>query len=101
MSEYGEAKLVHVTHSTDDIGQTVNAEVLRPVPVEVKSIGRAEWNAAGQQGLSPSMTLVTNKANYQKEQSIEFDGERYSIYRTYARMDGKIELYLKQEAGIS
>lgn len=97
---FGEASLIHVTHELDDINQTVDKETPIKIPVEVKSIGRAEWNAAGQQGLTPSMTLVTSSINYNKEEIVEYESERYAIYRTFVRDDGKIELYLKKEAGI-
>jgi hypothetical protein len=104
---YGEAYLIHVTHGTDEINQTIDDETKIKIPVEINSIGRSEWSAAGQQGLNPSMMLVTAAINYQNEETVEIYDKnldkniRYAIYRTYKRPDdGKIELYIKKEAGI-
>jgi hypothetical protein len=37
--------------------------------------------------------------DYNGEDTAEYDGKRYGIYRTYERDDEQVELYLEKKAG--
>ena len=68
--------------------------------VREESITRSEWNTAGVQGLQPTIVLVTATVNYNGEKAVEYDGERYSIYRTFRRSDtDEMELYCEKKVG--
>lgn len=89
-------------YTKDEIGQyktnrTEDVEIL----VRQGSITRAEWSAAGKNGFHPEIVLSTAKINYGGESEVEFEGERYSIYRTYSPPDSDdIELYLEKKTGV-
>lgn len=97
--------LVSETYQKDDLDQQVPEEVLIPVWVEISSIGRSEWAAAGQNGLNPEMVVSTNVANYRGEKIVQFgtgsNAQRFGVYRTYrAKNSDYIELYLERKAGV-
>lgn len=94
----GIAELISQTYVSDSIGNRVAAETMRSVFVTEQSVTRAEWSAAGQRGLNPSVVLKTPSVNYNGEKIIEYDGQRYGVYRTYEK-DSEVELYLERKAG--
>lgn len=73
-----------------------------PCWVTVKSVTRAEWQAAGRKGLNPAFVLTTNRANYGGQAAVEYNGRRYAVYRTYSPPDSdEVELYIQEEVGIT
>lgn len=67
-------------------------EYRRQVYCNVESVSRAEFYAAMQYNLSPSVVFVlSDYAEYHGEKLCEWNGKRYDIIRTY--VDGlKVEL---------
>lgn len=94
----GEAYLIAVTITPDEIGNQIETEEKRHILTFERSITRTEWRDAGRRGLNPAVCLVTPKCNYNGENLIEYNGERYGIYRTYS-IDEEIELYLEFKDG--
>lgn len=94
----GIAKLVNETITYDEIGNPISAETYTEVFVTERAITRQEWSDAGRQGLNPAIELVTPFMNYSGQTQVEYNGERYSVYRTYRRYDD-IELYLEKKGG--
>ena len=95
----GKATLISKTYSYDEIGQAIEAESETEIFVSERSITRQEWVEAGRVGLNPSIELVTPFMNYSDQEEVEYNGTRYSIYRTYKNGDN-IELYLEKKGGI-
>lgn len=93
------AQLVAVTITYDDIGQSIEAETVTDIFVEEMSITRQEWSEAGRIGVNPDIELVTPFMNYNGELIVDYDGVRYSVYRTY-RSGDNIELYLTKKGGV-
>lgn len=93
------AQLVAVTITYDDIGQSIEAETVTDIFVEERSITRQEWSEAGRIGVNPDIELVTPFMNYNGELIVDYDGVRYSVYRTY-RSGDNIELYLTKKGGV-
>ncbi len=77
------AKLYKETgRALDDYGNEVLTYSSREVFVYPRSVYRAEFYAAAQAGLHPSITLtITNIADYEGEQIVEFDGKKYNVVR--------------------
>ena len=96
------ATLISCTYAPNAIGVQVPTETQTEIWVHVRSVTRAEWAAAGRQGLSPSFVLETNAANYSGQQTVIFRGVRYGIYRTFFP-DGSdtVELYLERKVGVT
>ena len=80
-------------------GQTVSEKLKRTVFGEAASVSQSEFAAAGQNGLAPSLKFIMWDFEYSEERAAEIDGIAYTIYRTYRRDDGKIELYMERRMG--
>lgn len=98
----GVAILIKQTLKKDAINQYIPDSVeQREIFVEEKSITRSEWAAAGKNGYNPNILLTTARVNYCGESEVKYNGEMYSIYRTYCPPDSDdIELYLEKKAGV-
>ena len=74
-------------------------ETIKTVVAELKSINRSEWVAAHQVGYNPVVTAIVSAFDYNNEEIVEIDSERYVVYRTYSRKDDYIELMLRKKVG--
>ena len=98
----GVAYFLKQEHVKDAIGQYVLKDVCkREVLVTENSITRSEWNAAGRNGHNAQIVLTTAKINYGGEDELEYNGQMYSIYRTFSPPNSdEIELYLEKKVGV-
>ena len=96
------AYLVRQSLTQDDMGQNISGgETLLEVFGSVDSVSRAEFFSAGRNGLAPEFVFKMPKINYSGEREIEYDGKRYSIYRTYSEGNSdEIELYAQSDGGV-
>lgn len=93
-------QLIHRHFEDDDLAQQRPVEFIRCVWCRFESISRTEWRDAGVQGLKPELLAVMPTINYCGEIIAMYHGVRYSVYRTYRRIDtDEIELYLSREVG--
>jgi hypothetical protein len=90
--------LVQKTIGKDDLGQPIIAEEPFMVFCAKLSITRQEHNVAGQQGHKPEMLLVVDSDSYDKEKKLEYHNKKYSIYKTFQRIDGFTELFCEVNA---
>ncbi len=91
--------LISRTFTSDTIGQQVATETIKTVVAELKSINRSEWVAAHQVGYNPVVTAIVSAFDYNNEEIVEINSERYVVYRTYSRKDDYIELMLRKKVG--
>lgn len=83
-------------------GALTPTETRSEVWATIRSVTRAEWAQAGQQGLNPELVVITPYVNYNGEKIIEVQGRRLGIYRSYIPPDSdQIELYCQGKAGVS
>lgn len=88
--------------SQNGFGAQVSKLNTTPCWVTVRSVTRAEWQAAGRKDLNPAFVLTTNRANYSGQMAVEYKGRRYAVYRTYSPPESdEIELYLQEEVGVT
>ena len=98
----GTAYLVHQTYEYDAIGQPIPVEELREILCHIESIRQNEFFSAGQNGINADFVIITQFCNYNNESIIEYNGQRYGIYRTYKKNESdEIELYCEWKGGIS
>lgn len=76
----------------DEIGQEIEVPTETKVLCKVKSIGRAEFYAAAQTGLKPSITFVIHGYEYNGEGKVEFKGDEYKVIRSYSATFEELEL---------
>lgn len=95
------ALVVSNPDTQDSIGafHRVRQPVTRTVLCRTSGVRRSEWAAAGAAGHKPEMVVTVAAADYQGEQSAQYGGVTYSIYRTYPVGDWETELYLEARAG--
>lgn len=79
----GVIALVAKTRQTDAYGRQQPAETTREVFAQIDSVSRAEYFAAGQNGLNPEYRFTVFSGEYNGEREADYNGVRYSIYRTY------------------
>lgn len=92
-------KLIKVTYQKDEYGVSRKVETVREVFAQVDSASQSEFYQGGQAGLKPELRFTMFRFDYGKETIVEYENERYSIYRTYRAKNDNIELYVQKEAG--
>lgn len=102
MAEAIEFYLVRETYTKDDIGQRVPAYTRRHLLGERESVTRAEWSAAGQNGLQAQYRINMFGPDYQGEKILQMEVNgtpaNFGIYRTF-RSGDTLELYLEEKPG--
>lgn len=97
-----DAYLIRETYEKDELNQFIPKEQKVAILCHEKSISQSEFFAAGRGGINADLVLITSAVNYAKEKIIEYDGNRYGIYRTYRNPNSdEIELYCEWKGGIS
>lgn len=98
----GVVYLIQKIYKEDAIGQRIpDVENRLELFAAIESVSRREWAEAGRNGLKPEIKITTAAINYSGEKEIEYNGTRYSVYRTYHLPESdQIELYLERKAGV-
>lgn len=84
--------LLSISNSTDDAGDTTQADTSRKVFVNVSSIGMNEFYQAHNLGFKPELKVYIRDFEYKGESKIKYKNEEYRVIKTYDRQDGVIEL---------
>ena len=91
-------RLISVTLTKDSNGAGIPSETFREVFAEVTSVSGSEWAEGGRVGVNPELRFIVFEPDYNREECIEYNGQRYRIYRTYTDGDW-IELYTEKRNG--
>lgn len=81
-----------------EVGETSDDDVKTSVYAEIHSVGRDEFNAAGQQGMKATHKFVVWTSEYEDQDELVYNGKRLSIYRTYTAGE-RTELYTAERVG--
>lgn len=86
---------------TEDGIQKPDGYEKREVFARIGSLTSKEFYSAYQAGIQASFKAVVNIEDWKegKELIVEFDGEIYNVYRTFAVEDA-VELYCRKDVGI-
>lgn len=102
MAEAIDFYLVKETYVKDQIGQLVASLSRRQLLGERESVTRAEWSAAGQNGLQAQYRVNMFAPDYEGEKILQMvvNGQpaSFGIYRTFRDGD-TLELYLEEKPG--
>lgn len=74
-------------------------ETRRKVYASVSSIRMDEFHQAGAYGLKPQLVFTIFAPEYKDEETVEYKGRKYTIYRTYWTKDDTLELYCEARKG--
>lgn len=92
--------LLATTPVQDEYGVIRETITSRQVFCQVNSVSRAEFFGGGRNGLNPEYKFTIFAADYEGESICEFQGNSYTIYRTYRIPDSDtIELYAERRGG--
>ena len=91
--------LVSTTYTQDKYGVAQPTEKKAKRYCRVRSASSQEFFEAGQQGIKPQYQITMLRAEYSGEQTVEYNGTRYAVYRTYEPNTDEIELYLEVRVG--
>lgn len=91
--------LLSITTTKDELGQAIKEEKPFMTFCSKLSITRAEFNAAGMLGHKPDMMLIVDSDAFDQEKILEYNQTKYTIYKTFRRIDGFTELYCEVKSG--
>lgn len=91
--------LISKTYTLNPIGVPVATEQKNDVFAIKSSVNQSEFYQAGQIGLKPNACYTVRITDYHDEEELEADGQKWTIYRTYDRIDGRVELYVTDRKG--
>lgn len=82
--EYSEIiYLINKTNEEDEIGNFLSSsESLKKCYAKKQSVRTNEFYSAVEVGMTPSCELVIKKLNYNGEEELDWNNERYQIIRT-------------------
>ena len=66
---------------------------------QVDSVTRAEFFEGGRNGLNPEYRMTMFAGDYSGEKLLIYNGNTYSVYRTYQARNDTIELYVERKGG--
>ena len=93
-------KLLSTTIIQDDIGNEIENQVKRIIPIiKVEDVYASEYYEANQQGYKPSLRLRISALNYDNEKEIKYNGIRYSVIRTSVPNLDEIILICERKVG--
>lgn len=96
----GVIDLIAILNTTkDSIGQVIPVTTETNLICDVSSISMSEFMSAGQIGLKPALRFLIWDTEYNDEQEVRYNGQLYSVYRTFLRDDGRVELYTEKRTG--
>lgn len=88
--------LLSATYTQDELLQRVETFTARKVYANAFTVGRDEFSLAGQAGLRADLAFQINSIDYSGEEAVEFNGQRYKVYRTAVSGD-RTTLYLQKD----
>lgn len=99
MNRAKKIKLLTSTYTTDSIGQRVPTKTEKSVFALIRSASQSEFFNAGEHGLKPDKVFDVLITEYDGQGEIIYAGNTYTVYRTYERDDGRVELHTEKRVG--
>lgn len=99
MNKQDKIALITVEYEKDEYGVQRKNETITEIFADVQSISANELFQAGQNGYKPMYRMDIYAFEYNNQSIIEYNGQRYSIYRKYQSRQDILELYVQKEIG--
>ena len=74
-------------------------EICKRVWCKVESVSGREFARMGQNNIRPQLRVTLWASEYDDQDTVEIDGKKYGVYRTFRPGADEIELYLERKAG--
>lgn len=99
MNQAAKITLITTEYTQDDLGEWIETREESTVFAYVSSVTMSEFYEAGLQGFKPEFRFMVWMSEYDEQEVLEYNDKVYTIYRTYMRDDGRIELYVTEKKG--
>ena len=99
MNQAAKITLITTEYTQDDLGEWIETREESTVFAYVSSVTMSEFYEAGLQGFKPEFRFTVWMSEYGEQEVLEYNDKVYTIYRTYMRDDGRIELYVTEKKG--
>lgn len=99
MNRAAKIALNKTTYTQDDLGEWTETNEQVTVFAYISSVTMSEFYQAGLQGMKPEYRFLIWQTEYDGEETLEYNDVTYTIYRTYERDDGRLELYVTLKKG--
>lgn len=91
--------LLQAVRSQNKFGVWEESYLPRTVYAHVDGVTRSEFYEGGRNGLNPEYRFTLFRGDYHGERVLEYNGQTYSVYRTYFARTDDIELYVERKGG--
>lgn len=91
--------LLTATRTKNKYGVSIDTYTKKMVYCQVSSVQQSEFHDAGRNGLNPVFRFTMFSGDYNNEEVVEYNGDTYSVYRTYLKRSDQIELYVERKGG--
>lgn len=91
--------LISQTRTQDSYGIWRSTTQSKEVYCQVDSVTQREFFEGGRNGLNPELKFTMFFGDYDNETIVEYNGNQYSVYRTFLTRNDKIELYVERKGG--
>lgn len=91
--------LIKQTYTQNEYGVQIATETKRKVYANVTSVTASEFFEGGRNGFKPEYRMRVFSYDYHEESLLEYNGQRYSIYRSYIGRNDILELYVERRTG--
>jgi len=92
-------KLISTNRIQDEYGRWIQEPSQKEVFCQVESVTQREFFEGGRNGLNPELKFTMFSYDYENEPIVEYNGQQYSVYRTYIKRNDDIELYVERKGG--
>lgn len=99
MNSVRKISLISKSYALNEIGVPEITETKTSVYAYLSSINQSEFYQSGLIGLQPYACYTVRLTEYHDEDEIEDGSKRLTVYRTYNRTDGRVELYTTERKG--
>lgn len=91
--------LISEIQQENEYGVLVPIQSKRLVYANVTSVSQSEFFEGGRAGLNPELRMTMFAFDYAGENTLEYMGRAFDIYRTYSGSDDMVELYVQRKQG--
>ena len=93
--------LIKETWTEDSYGVLQPQETRKDVFCDVESVIGTEVAEFGRNGINPEYRFTMFQYDYDGERIVKYNGDRFSVYRTYIARNDSVELYCERRGGTS
>ena len=91
--------LIGNNRTQDEYGRWIASPTRSDVFCQAESVTQKEFFEGGRNGLNPAFKFTMFRYDYHGESVVEYNGNQYSVYRTFMKRSDELELYVERKGG--